>query len=249
MSKYDTDECKICIIHEYGVYALNTVSLSIILLVGIVYRKEIVAYCRGTAKLKAYYSIAAQRNSEPANSESSRQLAPDALDTLKKNNNADVSISMPRPVEYLTKPNQPPQSPVGVKIYVAPENPNKTSSRLPVDKFRNNYSVNRLTSPAAPVVAGATPSYQDQGPPRSPNKPPKTNDDPFKLPKRHDTQSPFGKHESTGSDYFKQIMRGKKAVGSISQYLQLRHFNKKDKKKEGTDKKHHKRKNKKRRDS
>lgn len=122
------------------------------------------------------------------------------------------------------------------------------STKSPQDAILQSIDPGSHLTPAQPVIVQQPTilpiiaPVSTQSPPTTP--PPKGSPqvkttvkaDPFKLP-TVDTASGnvLGPHESTGSNYFKQIMKGKKPVASISQYI----MKKSKKVKDTTAKKHH----------
>lgn len=110
-----------------------------------------------------------------------------------------------------------------------PQSQNQTVSQPPI----------QVQTPPQPPIQLQLPSIERKKRKLSPD-PQHLTVDTFKLPTPDDQ---VGAHESTGSNYFKQMMRGKRPVASISQYALMKKGKKKVKEHKGHDKnqakKHH----------
>lgn len=97
--------------------------------------------------------------------------------------------------------------------------------KSPVGEFnRRDYLVD-YNNPKSPI---------EGRPARASQYTPLPKEDQFKLPKPTD-EAVLKRHESTGSGYFKQMMKGKKPIASISQYMTLKkHKHKKKAEAKGT---------------
>lgn len=206
-------DCKFCIIHEYGVFVLNISGLIILLLVIKIYWREIVSFCTGNSKPIFPTDMSLR--------DQSQTLSP-------------IITNFPQNSPIYT------QSPVIVAQPLTPflaATP-KTSDQLrPLPPGFNRRSSNKKTKrPRTPAVHASDRSTKKTVPEtQSPASP-----DPFKLP-TPDPRDIIADNESTGSNYYKQMMKGRKPVLSISQYLDKN----KHKKVTNEPKKHHTKKDKK----
>lgn len=204
-----SEECNFCIVHEYGVYILNVIGFLALSISLIIYRRELVSWCRGESK-----PMKAQTNSLNATNTSIYQ-------TLPINAN-QTPIMVPMSPNYRQQPVIVHPPPIVVR-------PNSPKSPKVIRQSRVPFPFAQASPPDAPS--------QQVNSPESPNQPLSTSQAPtdidlFKLPTIASlTKTAIDAHESTGSNYYKQITKGKKPVASISQYLLRKNHGKKDNKK------------------
>lgn len=91
-----------------------------------------------------------------------------------------------------------------------------------------------LSMTLATINPGTLTSVSSPQSPTSPGDPTRLID-PFKLPTSPRSPAGIRVHESTGSHYFKQMIKGKKPVTSISQYILKKSHKKKHKTKKNKD--------------
>lgn len=193
--------CAFCSIHEPGVYLLNISGIVVLVLVIIVYWKEVSASCCGTGKIiynPGYPEI-------PAQVATDQPTAIESIVAQKMANSPAIASTLPPQPVLSSAPVQPP--------------PPHQSSPLGFQQM-GKKSTTRFHAPQQLIEQ------------------PSSRIDAFKLPKPEPKVS--SSKESTGSNYFKQMMRGKHPVLSISQY-EVKRLNKLAKKgeKEGAKKHHH----------
>lgn len=194
-------ECKFCIIHEYGVYIVSSVGIFMLVLILIVYRKEVFDYCCGQEK--------------PV-TDSPQDTAPESPQPQVIVSESTANYNSPPPVEpIMTGPSRVQQPVIYQQPIVSPPRNQTTLSTIKKQPVDNDYygvkterpKIKQTNSPtkAGPVV-------------KLPNKMPN--------PTRHLSNPPtqaqsraVAPYESTGSNYYKQMIRGKRPVASISQYL------------------------------
>lgn len=189
-----TSKCVLCAFHETGVYLLNGSSIIIIVLVVTVYWREVFAMCFGTGniettrKLEGTPEIVIDKANNLGNFLASQNLYKQQFSP--QNQVQTYNLAQPMPSQLIPAINQP-----------------TSPQERPNGQAVNNRT---MTNKHSPSPAKATVS-----PPPPPPPPFTDKEDTFKLPKPDPTRN---SKESTGSSYFKQMLRGKHPVLSISQY-------------------------------
>lgn len=198
--------CKFCVIHEYGVYILNICGIIILLLVIKIYWKEIVSFCTGKSR------------KIPTEISFRDEIRPTSPPIVTKN----IPIyTQPIPIAPQPLAPQPvPAQPVAPYVaYPIPQPPNVDRSRpLPQEFNRRSFKAKRNRR----LMTPATHALDRRLRKTVPETPSPASPDPFKLPTPSERDI-IADDESTGSNYYKQMMKGKKPVLSISQYLDKKH--------------------------
>lgn len=205
-----SQECKFCTVHKYGVFVLDASALLILGGILFFYWKDIRAYFAGRTKPIQQVS----------NDLSDRPRSP--TEPFTGQNSVTVSI----PPGYGQQPVivQPPQVvPVVAPLSIQPQIVQQPPQLQSPQKTNQPPQSPQPKQPQAQML-----THQKQKTVTQP--------DPFKLP-QPDATIIAKSDESTGSNYFKQMMQGKKPVASISQYMLKKH--KKHHEKDGSGKKHH----------
>lgn len=200
-------QCKYCVVHQYGVFLVDTAWLIIMLFTAIVYRYELYACLSGRI-----------RRAEPLYYADSRvQLANDYLDKRRPDEPGAFKAALG------------PKPEIGLKKSIPAELHQETRKAHESELKEKQVAPKNATSPTKQSVSPQA-AIVDMNVTRTENKTDTTTTkgqsprlDQFKLPTVKRAESPGNiAHQSTGSDYFNQMMRGKKPVASISQYLQLK---------------------------
>lgn len=244
------DECSFCVIHQYGVYILNIGGILILSLVVCVYWKEVRSYFRGKSpSMKS--SVLDARPTSPDLSQFpttktqdsfqipiSSNMGPDQKDLTTPSPALPAIPAQPRspqrvaPRQYLTQQQLIPRQVSPPTIQMTRNDQNLPGQRQFPQIFPKQPPVVVVTNPPTPVGKSNTPVIRKSIPPTQ------VPYDKFKLP----TKVPgvnVDAHESTGSNYYKEITRGKKPVASISQYLLKKNLGKKGKRTPIEPKRHH----------
>lgn len=188
-------DCKFCIVHEYGVYAVSASGLLVFLLVIRIYWTEVIAFCSGKYK-RRFPTVSNSREQVP----NSPPMAPNYPQT-------NPVYSQP-PSVIIAQPVVPYRLP-------APPPPMDKPKSLPPGFNKRSFSKKLKRTRGLPTA----PNYKTLNKPETPGP---VSPDPFKLP-TPDPRDVLADNESTGSNYYKQMMKGKRPVLSISQYLDKKH--------------------------
>lgn len=223
-----TSNCNFCVVHQYGVYVLNAGSLLVFCIILLVYRREVFDWCRGAApqpkiqtnEVGSAHSVLMQTKTAPIYQ---------PLRTIDASTAQASPIYGPQPVIIQPQSNIPPiivqsSPPLTPQVITLNQAPQPT-----------RYTVNASTAPGSPIQPKSPPPsspIKSPQPRKQRELPSQTPVDPFKLPTApRPGKNPLKVYESTGSDYYKQITKGKKPVASISQYIMKRNQLKKEPKK------------------
>lgn len=203
-----TNDCKFCALHKIGVYVVNGVSLLLLLSILLIYWQDVYHYCSGQSKpiareidLSATSPSSPVRDSPPVNQLPESQALP------------ITATGLSTPVIYQPPPSQP--FTLAASPIMTP-NPDEITRTADVQK-RLHHHTGHHANPALPhdTKANKTATAENHDMKQR------------SVSKRHGAVAPY---ESTGSNYFKQMMRGKKPVASISQYLVKKHKKEHEKK-------------------
>lgn len=230
-----SNECKFCTLHKYGVFILNASGLFVLLMVIIVYRKELLAFFRGKYKPVERNQLSPLAKSQPGGS-----IAQNFSSNIQKN---DTYAHLPneQSAQSQQETQQPPtQAPPEIEIQppslvrtpatpqpISQPKPPSSQEQQPQQQEQQQQQLQpvvihlkkvlpvRIKQPTnvPAVVSTNSPTTLPAAKSSTPNN------DPFRLPK---PELPISDHESTGSDYFKQMLKGKKPVASISQYAHIK---------------------------
>lgn len=224
--------CRFCVIHEYGFYALMVFGMTLLVTLILCYFRELSAYCRGRYKLKQP-AVPHDGRSEQSLSLKTLQPSPQSMPQQKSSQPMNLGFKPFSQAALITprqmaEPAQPQIQTFGTLLNRSPQSPLKSQAIMPGRPRSPQLTIidmpamrsTPIRSPTSPMIANQQRQDQFLTKPMSPPVPMISQQiDPYKLPKE---LTPLAKHESTGSDYFRQMMKGKKRVASISQYLNKR---------------------------
>lgn len=236
MDKDCPKECKLCPVYKYGVFLLNIGAIFVVLCTLVIYWKEILSCFRVSNKEASNITPTPENDMSGDPNMVNSPTADETLmnnDNIKRANPGGTSVIMNQqpniiPMLTLTDPVQPqlltaipsPQilqpSPQILQPPPLLLQPVPSQIHLKRDR-RKTSSPNPQTHKAGKQLPPTT-----KGPAKNVAS---NNSDPFKLP-TPDEDGALKRQESTGSNYFKQMMKGKKIATSISEYALLRNNNK-----------------------
>jgi len=216
-------ECKFCVIHQYGVFVLNIGGLLILILILIIYWRDVIDFFKRVPQ--QVQQLRSPRNDRPT-SPVLKGSSPVGVDNylIQANNDAPVALMAQN---YGQQP-----------VILQPQTPTILPLAAPVSP------PTIMISQAPPTLGAKTSQTTSSGPYNRTQQSIKTqtnqpaNPNQFRLPtpKSEDLNA----HESTGSTYYREMMMGKQPVASISQYLLLRKIKKTKRGAKNADtKKHH----------
>lgn len=225
-------------------------------LVVIVYWREVIAYFRGKPLAMKSSGLEA-RPTSPILSQFPTTKTQDSIQLPMPSNLEQQQTTATNPaIAALIARTQSPQR-AAPRQYVTQQEVTQQVSPTPFQMPKNDQILTRnirpprpfpgqlptvaVTNPPAPLGKPNTPGLRKLSPPvqRKLSPPVQPVYDKFKLPTKA-PENMVDAHESTGSNYYKEITRGKKPVASISQYLLMKkHLGKKGKKTPHEPKKHH----------
>lgn len=245
-------ECKFCSIHKYGVIVLNVSALCLLVAVLCIYWNEIVNFCckSGTSRRSVHQGPYPADQTMPGHPDDQTMNQPTAqqedpqMRILRLHQQQQQQQQMllqqqqmqmqaqQQPQQMLSPPSLMPPAhqhpPAQTSVHIAIPMPPQLRYYGP-QKHKHHHHHHEKTPEQSPVAPKSPMKSAVAQPPPSPPS------DPFKLPKpeqhqQHHQEQQVTAHESTGSDYFKQMLKGKKPVASISQYRNIKNQPKKPKK-------------------
>lgn len=248
-------DCKYCVVHEYGIYILDSCWVALMSVTAFAYREELKALYYGRLKRKNPLNNGNSNSGGPNNSN------PNAQGQQRREGSARA-FSAPTEggvenADLLTPP-PPPPPPTAKQAVASPFNtvistPNEYERPIqgrvlaPVaPQYKSpNFIEDSGRIPVAYVpIKAILPNY---GEPQAQVLPYKNTNttaaaattttttkeapiDQFKLPTA--AKKAAASNKSTGSGYFQQMLQGKKPVASISQYQQIKDDLNRNKKKD-----------------
>lgn len=195
-------DCKFCIIHEYGVYVVNSLGIFMLMLILIVYRREVFYHC--SSRRKSLIVGQSTTHESPL-----RQL------TIESPLNYKSALIVNEPTLMTPMSAQPPviyQQPILTPPKIEIQVMQSTMKKQPPESDFLNQWNDKIKTKQPPInLAPTTVKIVDKQLNVNRSSSPSAN------------TGAFEPHESTGSNYFKQMMQGKRPVASISQYLLNKH--------------------------
>lgn len=208
--------CNFCIVHRYGVYVLTISGALILIIIICIYRREFCGiFCRKKQQVPGQDVNNLKYPMDETSGQDSFQnptLSP-VITSYQPYpiESAPISISVQAPVVRTVQPQQKISPPPQI-TQMMPIPPMPPQQQLPPQMRQQVLAIKKTVNEPQPLAAVKT--------------------DAFKLPTLDDVLTP---HESTGSNYYKQMFQNKRPVASISQYHLLKKKKaKKDEKEEKT---------------